>query len=421
MFEMEGKKVKFVGWVYRKREVGKKVFIVFCDLSGIVQVVFLKDLNEEVYREVKKVGIELSVIIEGMVKVDFCVLIGVEVQGEKFQIIQNVDFFLIIKDVSDEFFFDVRYFYLCFLKVVVIMKVKGMFMQVVREWFFQDGWYEVFLLIFVIGVVEGGVMFFKFKYFDRYVYFSQLVQFYFEVVIFGFEKVWLFILSFRVEKSRMRRYFIEFWYFEFEVVWMDFWDIMKVEEEFVSYMVQRMFELRKKEIEFYCKDDIKIFKNVVLFFLRISYDEVIDIFQSKGVNIEWGEDMGVDEERVLIEEFESLFFVYGYLKYIKVFYMKEDLEDLRKVFVVDMFVLEGYGEIIGGFQCEDDYDKFVQRIFEEGMKFEDYEWYFDFRKYGSVLYSGFGFGFERFVVWVFKFDYVCWVMFFLRMLSRFYL
>ncbi len=248
------------------------------------------------------------------------------------------------------------------------MKVKGTLMQAAREWLLQDGWYEVFPPILVTGAVEGGATLFKLKYFDRYAYLSQSAQLYLEAAIFGLEKVWSLTPSFRAEKSRTRRHLTEFWHLELEAAWMDLWDIMKVEEELVSYMVQRTLELRKKEIELYRKDDIKTLKNAVPPFPRISYDEAIDILQSKGVNIEWGgEDMGADEERVLTEEFESPFFVYGYPKHIKAFYMKEDPEDPRKVLAADMLAPEGYGEIIGGSQREDNYDKLVQRILEEGM------------------------------------------------------
>ncbi|ASJ01028.1 asparagine--tRNA ligase [Thermococcus gorgonarius] len=418
--ELEGKRVKLAGWVYRKREVGKKVFIVLRDSSGIVQVVFSKDLSEEAYREAKKLGIESSVIIEGTVKADPRAPTGAEVQADKLEVIQNVEFFPITKDASQEFLLDVRHLHLRSPKVAVIMKVKATLMQAAREWLLQDGWYEVFPPILVTGAVEGGATLFKLKYFDKTAYLSQSAQLYLEAAIFGLEKVWSLTPSFRAEKSRTRRHLTEFWHLELEAAWMDLWDIMKVEEELVSYMVQRTLELRRSEIELYRKDDIKTLKNTVPPFPRISYDEAIEVLQSKGVNIEWGDDMGADEERVLTEEFESPFFVYGYPKHIKAFYMKEDPSDPRKVLAADMLAPEGYGEIIGGSQREDDYDKLVQRILEEGMKPEDYQWYLDLRKYGSVPHSGFGLGLERLVAWVLKLDHVRWATLFPRTPSRLY-
>ena len=417
--KMEGERVRLAGWVYRKREVGKKVFIVLRDSSGIIQTVFTKELSEEAYTKAKQVGIESSVIIEGTVKVDSRAPTGVEVQADKIEIIQNVEFFPITKDASDEFLLDVRHLHLHSPKVADIMKVKGALMQAAREWLLQDGWYEVFPPILVTGAVEGGSTLFKLKYFDREAYLSQSAQLYLEAAIFGLEKVWSLTPSFRAEKSRTRRHLTEYWHLELEAAWMDLWDIMKVEEELVSYMVQRTLELRRKEIERFRKD-VTTLKNTEPPFPRISYDEAIDILQGKGVKIEWGEDMGADEERVLTEEFDRPFFVYGYPKHIKAFYMKEDPEDPRKVLAADMLAPEGYGEIIGGSQREDDYEKLVQRILEEGMDPKNYEWYLDLRKYGSVPHSGFGLGLERLVAWVLKLDHIKWATLFPRTPSRIY-
>ena len=417
--KMEGERVRLAGWVYRKREVGKKVFIVLRDSSGIIQTVFTKELSEEAYTKAKQVGIESSVIIEGTVKVDSRAPTGVEVQADKIEIIQNVEFFPITKDASDEFLLDVRHLHLHSPKVADVMKVKGALMQAAREWLLQDGWYEVFPPILVTGAVEGGSTLFKLKYFDREAYLSQSAQLYLEAAIFGLEKVWSLTPSFRAEKSRTRRHLTEYWHLELEAAWMDLWDIMKVEEELVSYMVQRTLELRRKEIERFRKD-VTTLKNTEPPFPRISYDEAIDVLQGKGVKIEWGEDMGADEERVLTEEFDRPFFVYGYPKHIKAFYMKEDPEDPRKVLAADMLAPEGYGEIIGGSQREDDYEKLVQRILEEGMDPKNYEWYLDLRKYGSVPHSGFGLGLERLVAWVLKLDHIKWATLFPRTPSRIY-
>lgn len=417
--ELEGKRVKLAGWVYRKREVGKKVFIVLRDSSGIVQIVFAKDLNEEAYIEAKKLGVESSVIIEGTVKTDPRAPTGAEVRADKLQVIQNVDFFPITKDASPEFLLDVRHLHLRSPKVASVMKVKATLMQAAREWLLQDGWYEVFPPILVTGAVEGGSTLFKLKYFDKTAYLSQSAQLYLEAAIFGLEKVWSLTPSFRAEKSRTRRHLTEFWHLELEAAWMNLWDIMKVEEELVGYMIQRTLELRRSDIETFRKD-LTSLKNAVPSFPRISYDEAIDILQSRGVQIEWGEDMGADEERVLTQEFEAPFFVYDYPKHIKAFYMKEDPEDPRKVLAADMLAPEGYGEIIGGSQREDDYEKLVERIREEGMDPRNYEWYLDLRKYGSVPHSGFGLGLERLVAWVLKLDHVRWATLFPRTPSRLY-
>ncbi|HIP74805.1 MAG TPA: asparagine--tRNA ligase [Thermococcus paralvinellae] len=417
--EMEGQRVKLAGWVYRKREIKDKVFIVLRDSSGIIQTVFKEELSKEAYETARKTGIESSVIIEGIVKQDRRAPGGVEVQADKIDVIQNVEFFPITKDASPEFLLDVRHLHLRSPKVAAIMKVKATLIQAAREWLLQDGWYEVFPPILVTGAVEGGATLFKLKYFDKTAYLSQSAQLYLEAAIFGLEKVWSLTPSFRAEKSRTRRHLTEFWHLELEAAWMNLWDIMKVEEELVSYMVQRTLELRRNEIEIYRKDFTTL-KNTEPPFPRISYDEAIDILQNKGVSIEWGEDMGADEERVLTEEFDRPFFVYGYPKHIKAFYMKEDPSDPRKVLAADMLAPEGYGEIIGGSEREDDYRKLVQRILDEGLNPKDYEWYLDLRKYGSVPHSGFGLGVERMVAWILNLDHIRWATLFPRTPARLY-
>jgi asparaginyl-tRNA synthetase len=417
--EMERQRIKLAGWVYRKREIKDKVFIVLRDSSGIIQIVFKEELSKEAYGKARKVGIESSIIAEGVVKPDPRAPGGVEIQGDRIEVISNVEFFPITKDASEEFLLDVRHLHLRSPKVAAIMKVKATLMQAAREWLLQDGWYEVFPPIFLTAAVEGGSTLFKLKYFDKTAYLSQSAQLYLEAAIFGLEKVWSLTPSFRAEKSRTRRHLTEFWHLELEAAWMDLWDIMKVEEELVSYMVQRTLELRRKEVETFRKD-LTTLKNAEPPFPRISYDEAIDILQSKGVQIEWGEDMGADEERVLTQEFDRPFFVYGYPKHIKAFYMKIDPEDERKALAADMLAPEGYGEIIGGSQREDSYEKLVQRIIEEGMDPKDYEWYLDLRKYGSVPHSGFGLGVERLVAWVLKLDHIKWATLFPRTPARLY-
>ncbi len=417
--DMEGMRIRLAGWVYRKREVGRKVFIVLRDSSGIIQTVFNRDENEKVYETAKNVGIESSVIVEGTVKPDRRAPGGVEVHADSISVIQNVDFFPITKDASNEFLLDVRHLHIRSPKVASIMKVKGTLMRAAREWLLQNGWYEVFPPILVTGAVEGGATLFKLKYFDKTAYLSQSAQLYLEAAIFGLEKVWSLTPSFRAEKSRTRRHLTEFWHLELEAAWMGLWDIMKVEEELVSYMVRRALELRRSEVETFRKD-LTTLKNTEPPFPRISYDEAIETLQGKGVEIEWGDDMGADEERVLTEEFESPFFVYGYPKEIKAFYMKQDPTDPRKVLAADMLAPEGYGEIIGGSEREDSYEKLVKRIREEGMDPKDYGWYLDLRKYGSVPHSGFGLGLERLVAWVLKLDHVRWATLFPRTPSRLY-
>jgi asparaginyl-tRNA synthetase len=290
--------------------------------------------------------------------------------------------------------------------MIALLKIKHTAIQALRDWLVKDGWWETTPPILTGSAVEGGATLFEVKYFDKTAYLSQSAQLYLEVLIFSLNKVWALTPSFRAEKSRTRRHLSEYWHLEVEAAWYDMEDMMKVAEDMVSYAVAKILEERKEELKLLNRDTTKLEKALETPYPKITYDEAIQILQKKGFNLKWGDDYGADEEKALTEEFEVPFFVTHFPKHIKAFYMKEDPKRPEVVLGFDLLAPEGYGEIIGGSQREDDYEKLYNRIISEGLNYQDYEWYLDLRKYGSVPHSGFGLGVERLVMWVSGIDHI---------------
>ncbi len=402
-----GKEVTVRGWVHRVFKVGGKVFAWVRDSTGIVQVVFEKSsLPEETWPQVKKLTRESSLEVRGVVREDPRAPGGREVLAKTLKVYGFSPPFPIRGKEEIEFLLDIRHLWLRSRRMTAIMKIKHTILKALREWLLREGWWEVTPPILTGSAVEGGATLFEVKYFDKKAYLSQSAQLYLEVLIYSLGKVWSLTPSFRAEKSRTRRHLSEYWHLEIEGAWYDMEDTMKVAEEMVAYAVRKVLEERREELEFLGRDIGKLEPALETPYPRITYDEAIERLKAKGFNIGWGDDLGADEERALTQDFEKPFFVTHFPKHIKAFYMKPDPKRPEVVLGYDLLAPEGYGEIIGGSQREDDYDKLLQRIKEEGLNPKDYEWYLDLRKYGTVPHSGFGLGVERLVMWVAGLDHI---------------
>jgi len=402
-----GKEVTVRGWVHRVFKVGGKVFAWVRDSTGIVQVVFEKSsLPEETWPQVKKLTRESSLEVRGVVREDPRAPGGREVLAKTLKVYGFSPPFPIRGKEEVEFLLDIRHLWLRSRRMTAIMKIKHTVLKALREWLLREGWWEVTPPILTGSAVEGGATLFEVKYFDKKAYLSQSAQLYLEVLIYSLGKVWSLTPSFRAEKSRTRRHLSEYWHLEIEGAWYDMEDTMKVAEEMVAYAVRRVLEERREELEFLGRDVSKLEPALETPYPRITYDEAIERLKAKGFNIGWGDDLGADEERALTQDFEKPFFVTHFPKHIKAFYMKTDPKRPEVVLGYDLLAPEGYGEIIGGSQREDDYEKLLQRIKEEGLNPKDYEWYLDLRKYGTVPHSGFGLGVERLVMWVAGLDHI---------------
>ena len=401
------KSVELKGWVYRKRNVGGKIFIVLRDSSGIIQCVVDRGVvNEDSWRQAEEITRESSCIVEGVVRREPRAPGGYEVKVTRLKTIGLSAWFPIKGTEGVDYLLDHRHLWIRARKMQAIMKIKHTVLEAGREYFNRNGWWEVTPPILTGSACESGATQFEVNYFGQKAYLSQSAQLYLEALIYSLDRVWSLTPSFRAEKSRTRRHLAEYWHLEAEAAWYGMEDMMKVTEELVSYIVSRVLEEREKELKL-LKRDTKILENTLETpYPRIKYDEAIEILQKKGVKISWGEDLGADEERVLTEEFDRPFFITHFPKEIKAFYMKLDPENPNLVLGFDMLAPEGYGEIIGGSVREDDYNVLYKRILEVGLNPKEYEWYLDLRKYGTVPHSGFGLGIERTVMWIAGLDHI---------------
>ena len=390
------------GWVYRRRDLGDKVFVVIRDSTGIVQAVFKGERAESA----RGVGIESSVIVSGRVRSDARAPGGKELEGEWIKVVGPSHTFPITKDASREFLLDVRHLWIRSRKMCAVMKIRHTVFGALHEYFRSRGYYEVQCPMFVSAAVEGGATLFPVEYVDgSTVYLTQSSQFYLEALIFSLEKVYTIAPSFRAEKSRTRRHLTEFWHCEAEVAWAGLRDIMRIEEEMIWYVIEKVLECNQEDLKLLGRDVEKLesFKPP---FYRISYDEAVDIVNRKGARMEWGDDFGADEERLLVEEFDKPVFVYGYPEKAKAFYHKNDPSRPEVTLSADLLAPEGYGEIIGGGERIDSVDELLSKIRKFGLNPSDYEWYIDLRRYGSVPHAGFGLGIDRTVMWIAGLDHI---------------
>ncbi len=402
-----GSRVCIRGWIYRRSVVGGKAFVRVRDSSGIIQVVVDKSrLGAGLVKRLKDIGLEASVKACGIVYDQPRAPGGREIVADYFEIVGDSRDFPIKGGEGIDYLLDKRHLWLRSRRLTEVMKVKHIVLRAGREYFIERGWWEVTPPILTASAVEGGATLFPVKYFEKTAYLSQSAQLYLEALIYSLEKVWSLTTSFRAEKSRTRRHLAEYWHLEAEAAWYHMEDMMRVVEELVSYIIGRVLEEASQQLKFLGRDTRILENSLDIPYPRIRYDEAIEILQGKGVDIEWGDDLGADEERVLTMEFDKPFFITHFPKDIKSFYMKLDKDDPRLALGFDLLAPEGYGEVVGGSEREDDYDKLLKRIIEQGYDPKNYEWYLDLRRYGSVPHSGFGLGVERLVMWITGIDHI---------------
>ncbi|MEO0092770.1 MAG: asparagine--tRNA ligase, partial [candidate division WOR-3 bacterium] len=260
---------------------------------------------------------------------------------------------------------------------------------------------------------------FEVDYFGQKTYLTQSGQLYNEPAAAAFGKVYCFGPTFRAEKSKTRRHLTEFWMLEPEVAFFELDDIINLAEDLICYVLDRVLNKRSKELKTLERDITKL-ANIKKPFYRITYNEALEILNKKGQKVEWGEDFGGDEETILSESFDKPVFIHRFPRQCKAFYMKSDPKDEKLVLGVDLLAPEGYGEIIGGGQREDDLATLEKRIEENKLPKQAFEWYLDLRRYGSFPHSGFGLGIERTVAWICKVHHVRETIPFPRLLEKVY-
>ena len=401
-----GKKVQVKGWIYRTRCSGGIVFAVLRDSTGIIQVTVKKGtvLDAE-FESATKSGIESSVIIEGEIAEDKRAPGGFEIRASKFQLVGISEAFPITEYQSTELLLDLRHLWIRSREQTAVSKVKASLLRGAREWFHDNGYTEVTPPIITAVAPEDSTTLFQIKYFDRIAYLSQSAQFYLESLIYSLDKVYSLTPSFRAEKSRTPRHLAEYWHLEMEAAWMGNEGNMEVQEQLVSAMLHNAVRECTDELKMLKRDPATL-KKIEPPFERMKYEEAMDFLQKKGHSVTWGSDLGAIEERAITTDREIPVFIVNYPKELKPFYMKENPDDPRTYKNSDLLAPEGFGEIIGGSERETDMNLMIERLEEKGEGLDNYQWYLDLRKYGSVPHSGFGLGLERIVTWVCKLDHI---------------
>jgi asparaginyl-tRNA synthetase len=390
------------GWVMTTRPSGKIGFVSLRDGTGYLQAVVSKrEVADAAWEALGALTQETAVAVTGAVRADPRAPGGVELQASDLRILgPSPDFPITPKEHGTAFLFEHRHLWLRSRRQVAVARIRHEVIQAIRDFFYERGFVLVDTPILSGAIGETAGTLFATEYFDLgTAYLAQTGQLYVEAAAAALGKVYCFGPTFRAEKSKTRRHLTEFWMVEPEVAWNDSDDNMRLQEEFVSYIVGRCLERRKTELAELERDTAPLAR-IAPPFPRISYTEAVEKLAGLGADITWGRDLGGDDETLLAKQYDRPVFVYNYPKAVKAFYMKENPADSRTVLNNDCLAPEGYGEIIGGSQREDDYDRLLARIREEGLPEESYGWYLDLRRYGTFVHSGFGLGVERTVAWV---------------------
>jgi asparaginyl-tRNA synthetase len=390
------------------------------DGSGVLQCVLVKaSIPLEAWERFSQLTQETTIEVTGEVRPDKRAPGGYELGVTDLAITgpSPIDYPIQPKEHGIDFLLDNRHFWLRSPRQRAIALVRHEVEQAIRDFFYDRQFVLVDTPILTAAIGERSGLF-STEYFDEgTAYLAQTGQLYGEAAAAAFGKIYCFGPTFRAEKSKTRRHLSEFWMVEPEVAFNDSDDNMKLQEEFVSYIVQRCLERRRAELDELERDVSKL-ESVAAPFPRIDYSDAIKILEQKGSSARWGDDLGAEDESLLVEEHDRPVFIYNYPKEAKAFYMKENPADPRTVLCDDLLAPEGYGEIIGGSQREDDYDRLLHRIQEEGLPVEAYSWYLDLRKYGTFVHAGFGLGLERTVSWICGLPHLREAIAFPRMMHR---
>jgi asparaginyl-tRNA synthetase len=409
------------GWVQATRTHGKVSFIVVRDGTGIVQcVVGQRDVSPEIWELAQALTLESSVQVTGAVRADKRAPGGYELSVSDLVLIGTSDEYPIQpKEHGVDFLLDHRHLWLRSSQQRAIMCVRHEVEQTIHDFFYDRGFTRIDTPILTGAIGEGGAGLFEVDYFEQQAYLAQTGQLYVEAAAAALGRVYCFGPTFRAEKSKTRRHLTEFWMVEPEVAWNDSDANMRLQEEFVSAIVERALDRCRDELTLLERDTTPL-ERVKPPFPRLAYSEAVRILQEKGHEIQWGDDLGAPDETALADMHDRPVFVMNYPKQAKAFYMKENPADPRTVLCNDLLAPEGYGEIIGGSQREDDHDRLLARIREQGLPEDSYRWYLDLRKYGTFPHSGFGLGVERTVAWITGRPHIREMIPFARMLNRIY-
>ncbi len=415
-----GEEVTIHGWLYHKRSSGKVRFLVVRDGTGLLQSVMAKNaVSDEIFNLFEELTQESSLAVTGIVKKEDRAPGGYELELKGLKIIQIAKEYPITpKEHGVDFLMDKRHLWLRSSKQHAILRIRHQIILAIREFFDGRGFTLMDAPIFTPAACEGTSTLFETEYFDLgKAYLTQSGQLYGEAGAMALGKVYVFGPTFRAEKSKTRRHLTEFWMVEPEVAFNDLNDNMDLAEEFLEHIVSSVLRRRQAELKT-IERNTALLEKVKKPLPRISYSEAVEILHKKGVAFEWGNDFGAADETVVSEQFDRPLIVHRYPAKVKAFYMKRDPENRELALAMDVLAPEGYGEIIGGSQREDDYETLLARLKEHNLPQEAFEWYLDLRRFGSVPHAGFGLGVERTVAWICGLEHVRETIPFPRMIYR---
>ena len=409
------------GWIYRTRSSGNIAFTVIRDVTGTIQATVKKgNLLDNEFEDAKKALIESSVELKGIVKEDKRAPEGYELQVKGFNVVNFAEPFPIVKDQSPEFLLDQRHLWIRSQKLTSILKIRSTVVGAIHKFFRDRGYFEFDAPILQPNQCEGGSTLFEVKYYDNKTYLSQTWQLYAEAAVFSLEKIYNMGPTFRAERSKTSRHLSEFWMAEMEAAWMDLHGVTKVAKEEVKFILSEVLKYNKRELNILKQDINKLQHIAESEFSTITYTKALEILNEKeNMNVQWGKDLRTIEENKLMNHFDTPVVVTNYPLEIMAFYKPKDPDDPKTALCFDMIAPGGYGEIIGGSQRNLDVEDMEKKLRESGEKIENYDWYFDLRRYGSVPHSGYGLGVERVVAWICGIDNIKDAIPFPRTILRF--
>ncbi|MCP3977945.1 MAG: asparagine--tRNA ligase [bacterium] len=406
-----GESVTLRGWIARKRSSGKIKFLVVRDGTGLLQcVASAKDVDAELFEFLGTPTLESSVEVEGVVREDKRSPGGVELTLQALRVLHLAEEYPIQpKEHGVDFLFDKRHLYMRSRTPQAVLRVRNEVIQACRDFFYERDFVLIDSPILTPAACEGTTTLFETDYFGENAFLAQSGQLYLEPACMAFGKVYCFGPTFRAEKSKTRRHLTEFWMIEPEVAFLELPGLLELGEQFVSYIVSRVLDRCRDQLDFLERDITKL-EAIRAPFPRLTYDEASKILTTEDSQaqmreagaplFEHGSDFGGFDETILTAKFDKPVMVTHWPAEIKAFYMQPDADDPSKALCVDMLAPEGYGEIIGGSQRVHDHDLLLSRIEQHGLPVEAFQWYLDIRRYGTVPHSGFGMGIERCVTWI---------------------
>lgn len=415
----DGNEVTLNGWVYNVRSIGKIWFLILRDGTGMLQCVVVKnDVDEETFKKEELLTQESSVTITGIVRLEKRAVGGVELGVKSIEIHQIADEYPISpKEHGTAFLMDNRHLWIRSKKQHAILKVRHRIVKASRDFFDNNNFVLFDSPMLTANAAEGTTSLFNVDYYDRTAYLSQTGQLYGEAGAMAFNRVYVFGPTFRAEKSKTRRHLTEFWMLEPEMAYCDIEENMEWAEKLLVYIVEQCLENCKEELNLLERDTSKL-ENIKAPFPRLTYDEAVKLLKDNGADFEYGSDFGGTDETVIAEQFDRPVIIHRWPAGIKAFYMKRAPDNEKLALGMDILAPEGYGEIIGGGQREDDYATLAKRIKEHNLPMKPFKWFLDLRKYGSVPHAGFGMGLERTVTWICGIKHIRETIPFPRTMSR---